>query len=110
MSSAPLVGIDFVEPARLAERLRARAGLAQELFHPGELSYCEAQPHPDEHLAARFAAKEAVIKALSIDGFEPLDIEILGGGESCDVLLHADAALRAAELGVVVTISMTHLA
>jgi holo-[acyl-carrier protein] synthase len=61
------------------------------------------------HLAARFDAKEAVVKALGIDGFDPLDVEIVGGGEDCAVTLHGAAATRAAELGVDVTVSLTHL-
>jgi holo-[acyl-carrier protein] synthase len=108
--TAPLVGIDLSEPARLRDRLRNSPDLAKELFHPGERSYCERQRNPEQHLAARFSAKEAVIKALGIDGFDPLDVEVLAGGESCDVRLHGAAAQRAHELNVHVTISLTHLA
>jgi holo-[acyl-carrier protein] synthase len=107
--TAPLVGIDLSEPARLRDRLKNRPELAQELFHPGELAYCERQRHPEQHLAARFSAKEAVIKALGIDGFDPLDVEVVAGGECCDVHLRGAAARRAGELGVRVTISLTHL-
>jgi holo-[acyl-carrier protein] synthase len=107
--SAPLVGIDLSEPARLRDRLKNSPELASELFHPGERSYCERQRHPEQHLAARFSAKEAVIKALGIDGFDPLDVEVIAGGESCEVRLHGEAKRRAQELGVTVTISLTHL-
>lgn len=107
--TVPFVGIDLSEPVRLADRLRNNPELAQELFHPGERSYCGRQRHPEQHLAARFSAKEAVIKALGIDGFDPLDVEVIAGGEGCDVRLHGEAARRADELGVRVTISLTHL-
>jgi holo-[acyl-carrier protein] synthase len=107
--TAPLIGIDLSEPARLRERLSNRPDLAQELFWAGERSYCARQRNPEQHLAARFSAKEAVIKALGIDGFDPLDVEVIAGGESCDVRLHGVAARRARELGVRVTISLTHL-
>jgi len=80
-----------------------------ELFHEGELNYCNRQDDPVQHLGSRFAAKEAVIKALGIDGWEPLEVEIVGGGEQTSVLLHGDVAERAAALGVEVTVSLTHL-
>lgn len=57
----------------------------------------------------RAAAKEAVVKALGLDGFDPLDVEVLDGGERCAVALHGAAAERAEALGVMVTISLTHL-
>lgn len=106
----PMIGIDLCEPERLRERLAHKPVLRGELFHPGERAYCERQRHPEQHLAARFAAKEAVVKALGIDGFDPLDIEVLEGGERCALRLHGNAAARAEELGVQVTISLTHLA
>jgi holo-[acyl-carrier protein] synthase len=47
------------------ERLVKRYARASELlFTPGELEYCRARAGSYEHLAARFAAKEAVFKAL----------------------------------------------
>ena len=106
---APLIGIDLVDPERLRERLQHNPGLEQELFLPGELEYCRRQAEPEQHLAARFAAKEAVVKALGIDGFDPLEIEVLGGGEQTQLRLHGDVAARAATLNVEVRISLTHL-
>jgi holo-[acyl-carrier protein] synthase len=105
----PLIGIDLVEPERLRGRLERRPALASRLFHPEERAYCERRRCPSLHLAARFCAKEAIAKALGLGALEPRDIEIVGGGESCRVLLHGDAARRASELGVDVTISLTHL-
>lgn len=106
---APMIGIDLVEPTRLQERLRANPALAEELFHPGEAAYSRTQPSPTQCLAARFAAKEAVVKALGMDGFDPLDVEVVDGGPDCRVRLHGAAASRAQELGVHVTLSLTHL-
>jgi holo-[acyl-carrier protein] synthase len=108
--SVPMIGIDLCEPMRLRARLARNAALRDELFHPGERAYCERQRHPEQHFAARFAAKEAVVKALGIDGFDPLDVEVLEGGERCELRLHGAAAVRAEELGVEVTISLTHVA
>lgn len=106
----PMIGIDLCEPTRLQERLAHNPELRDELFHAGECGYCDRQRHPEQHLAARFAAKEAVVKALGLDGFDPLDVEVLEGGERCSLRLHGNAATRAEELGVQVTISLTHLA
>jgi holo-[acyl-carrier protein] synthase len=105
----PLIGIDLTDPRRLAQRLTRTPALAEELFHEGERAYAYRQSNPIEHLAARFAAKEAVVKALGMDGFDPLDVEVLEGGERCAVRLHGAAAKRADELGVAMSISMTHL-
>jgi holo-[acyl-carrier protein] synthase len=106
----PLIGIDLIQPERLQTSLRRTPKLADRLFHPGELAYCERQASPERHLAARFSAKEAVTKALGINGFAPLDIEVIDGAARCGLELHGEAARKANELGVVVTISMTHLA
>lgn len=106
----PLVGIDLVEPERLAERLQRNASLGDILFTDQEREYCKSQPCPEEHLAARFCAKEAIIKALGIDGWDPLDVEIVGGGPDVQVQLHGDVATTVAGLGLTVTVSMTHLA
>jgi len=50
-----------------------------------------------------------VIKALGIDGWDPLEIEVVGGGEQTSICLHGAVAECAAALGVAVTISLTHL-
>lgn len=105
----PFVGIDLIEPARLRRMLERNSTVRDDLFRPGELAYAEAQHDPIMHLAARFAAKEAVVKALGIDGWDPLDIEVTGGGEETDLVLHGEVHRRAAELSAEVTISMSHV-
>jgi holo-[acyl-carrier protein] synthase len=58
------IGIDIVDVARL-ERLLARwPRMAGRLFTDAELSYSSGRHRPAQHLAARFAAKEATFKAL----------------------------------------------
>ncbi len=106
---APLIGIDLLEPKRMQARLKRRPALRDELFTPGELGYCDSQAMPHEHLAARFCAKEAVAKALGLDGFDPLDIEVVAGGANVRVKLHGGAKVQADALGVTVTISLTHV-
>jgi holo-[acyl-carrier protein] synthase len=106
---APLIGIDLVEPERMRARLESHPALTEKLFRPGERAYCERRSKPERHLAARFSAKEAVTKALGLDALEPRNIEVVGGGDGCGVRLYGAAALRASELGVRVTVSLTHL-
>lgn len=108
-AAPPMIGLDLVDTGRLRERIERDGDLARELFREGELSYCQEQASPYEHLAARFGAKEAVIKALGIDGWDPLDVEVVGGGDEAELLLHGAVAERAASLGVSVTVSLTHL-
>lgn len=58
------VGADIVEIARIGRSLRRGPEFAQTVFSAEERRFCEAQPSPDQHYAARFAAKEAFLKAV----------------------------------------------
>jgi holo-[acyl-carrier protein] synthase len=62
------VGIDVVPVARFAEALERTPALAQRLFTPGERVTRSGEPRSAESLAARFAAKEALAKALGAGG------------------------------------------
>jgi holo-[acyl-carrier protein] synthase len=74
------VGIDLLEIDRLERALRRYPRLAGRLFTEGERDYAEARARPGRHLAARFAAKEAVVKALGLrGGFGLAQIEVLAG-------------------------------
>ena len=61
----PRVGVDLVDVEDFATRFEGREAALAEIFTDGELAYCRGQRHPWPHLAARFAAKEAVLKALT---------------------------------------------
>ena len=103
------VGIDLLEVARLERALARHPALAERLFTPGELAYARARARPSQHLAARFCAKEAVVKALALQEWSPHEIEVVGGrGGPPGVRLHGRAAARLAELGGEVEISLTH--
>ena len=103
------VGIDLLEIERLERALARRPRLAGRLFTEAERAYAASRARPAMHLAARFCAKEAVVKALELEVFEPHDIEVLGGGDGPPALrLSGRAAARAHELGGSVAISLTH--
>jgi holo-[acyl-carrier protein] synthase len=102
------VGIDLLDIARLEEALARRPRLAARLFTDGERSYAAGRARPAMHLAARFCAKEAVAKALSLREWGWHDVEIVGGGGPPVVRLSGRVGARAAELGVEVTVSLTH--
>ena len=103
------MGIDALEPSRLAASLERRPGLAQRLFTQGEIAYSESTGDPVKHLAARFCAKEAVTKALALDAFEPGDIEVQRDGRGMSVSLQGRPAERADALGAELRVSLTHL-
>jgi holo-[acyl-carrier protein] synthase len=102
----PALGIDLIEIDRVERALQRRPRLAFRLFREGELSASEARARPGRHLAARFAAKEAAIKALG-GGFGPLDVEIVGDPAPA-LRLHGRAASIAAAQGVQLSVSLTH--
>jgi holo-[acyl-carrier protein] synthase len=103
---ATAVGIDLIEIERVERALERRPRLADRLFTAGELAYARERARPGRHLAARFAAKEAVIKALG-QGVPPREIEIEAeAGEAPRVRLHGVAAQVAGETPI--AISLTH--
>ena len=102
------VGIDLLEIERLERALRRHPRLADRVFTESELSYAGERARPGRHLAARFAAKEAVVKALGLASpFGLREIEVVAG-EPPAVRLHGRVARAAAEAGVEVRLSLTH--
>lgn len=100
------VGIDLLEIDRLERALLKHPRLAERVFSQAERDYAEARARPARHLAARFAAKEAVVKALGLSGgFGLAQIEVIAG-EPPTVKLSGPVAEAA--LGRRVEISLTH--
>ncbi len=102
------VGLDLLEIERLERALHRRPRLADRLFTPAEQAYAAARARPGQHLAARFCAKEAVAKALGLSGWNPREVEVIGGEGPPGLRLHGAVAARAGELGVEIEISLTH--
>jgi holo-[acyl-carrier protein] synthase len=99
------VGIDVVDITRFEDALRRTPGLVARLFSDAEASV------PLASMAARFAAKEALAKALGAPGdMEWHDAEVLSESSGRPVFaLRGTVAARAAEVGAVsVHLSLSH--
>ena len=110
------VGIDIIEVARIRAMMRKHSDrFLDRVFTPGERAYCEKARRAAEHFAARFAAKEAFMKALGTGlsaGIVWTDVEVAheAGGRPI-LILHNAAALLARQLGVTnLQLSLTHVA
>lgn len=59
------VGTDIVDVTRFRQRpFKQNITFYENVFSKGEIAYCLSMPDPFPHFAARFAAKEAIIKAV----------------------------------------------
>ncbi len=96
-----------------AARFSGTAGASRErCFTPAERAYCDAKPNPAQHYAGRFAAKEAIGKALGTGvPFTWREIEVIGPGKPRVILSGATAsralALEAGEIELSITHSRT---
>jgi holo-[acyl-carrier protein] synthase len=110
------IGVDACEIARLKRALAGAAGprFKRRVFTAGEQAYCDARGRARfESYAARFAAKEAAMKALGTgwgQGLGFTDVEVTREGEAAPrLVLHGEAARRAAGLGIVrCHLTLTH--
>jgi holo-[acyl-carrier protein] synthase len=112
----PVVGIDLVDLDRIAHAWQVHGGhFGRRICTQAELDYCLAHSDPVPFLAARFAAKEAVSKALGT-GIGPqcsfLDIEVIHLESGAPQLRLVGGALELSQqLGVSSwSISLTHSA
>jgi holo-[acyl-carrier protein] synthase len=109
------LGIDVVEVARIRRHVGPGAGEVGErflarCFTAGERAYCDAKRHAADHYAARFAAKEAAMKALGVPaGLRFTDIEVTRGAGAPALVFSGAAAEAAARLGVAAAhLALTH--
>ena len=73
------LGTDIIEVSRIREQILKQPGLKEDLFTAAEIEYCENKSDKAQHYAARFAAKEALLKAMGtglINGMKFREIEI----------------------------------
>jgi len=73
------VGIDMIEVTRVEEKISKENGFRELVFSVREIEFCESKANRFEHYAARFAAKEAFLKATGLGlaiGFSLNEIEV----------------------------------
>ena len=107
-------GNDLIEIERIARSYERYGGhLLRRVYTEAEAAYCKARKRTAQHLAARFAAKEAVAKALGTgmkEGVAWRGIEVTREpGRAPRIVLHGRAAEVAAGLGIkTIHISLSH--
>ena len=103
-------GVDIIEISRIGRVLEHYGQrFLRRIFTPGEIEYCRERP---PNLAARFAAKEATMKALGtgVRGVGWRDIEVIRASSGApSIVLHGRAKARAKRLGVQeIALSLSH--
>ena len=98
------LGIDVTDIPRIASAFeRYGERFLRRVFTEGEIAYCTRRRNPVPHLAGRFAAKEAAMKALGTGhsrGVLWKDIEVVRVGGPPQLQFHGGAARRAASMQV----------
>jgi len=106
------VGVDIIEVARVRDTVVQWGNrFLEKVFTEVEIQYCSAKANPYQHYAARFAAKEAVAKALALGwsgGFRWQDVEVVNDASGKpSVILYGHAKKQLGESRVFVSISHT---
>ncbi len=107
------IGTDLLDVARMAKELSEDGGgFRDAVFTPDEVAYCQAKRCPARHFAARFAAKEALFKALSDHTLAGLFREVEVAREDDGpphLVLHGRVKEVAGRLGVkMILVSLSH--
>jgi holo-[acyl-carrier protein] synthase len=107
-------GIDIIEVDRVAQRVGNDNGFRELVFSKDEISYCNSKAFPFQHYAARFAAKEAFLKAIGRgwdSGLSLHEIEIINQPGGKPILrLSGQTEKELAHLGIrFVHVSISHL-
>ncbi|MBI3647361.1 MAG: holo-ACP synthase [Actinobacteria bacterium] len=105
------LGVDICEIARMERALSRHPTMRARVFTPEEVAYCDSKARPAESYAGRFAAREAVIKALGGyrgRGWQDISVARAPSGVPA-IRLEGNAKRRADALGVTtVLITFTH--
>lgn len=108
------IGIDIIDVVRIDRQLKSAQGLQDDLFTPGEINYCRSKRDAAQFFAARFAAKEAFLKALGSgqrDGIAFGDVEVVNDtlGKP-GLVLHRAALEKAKNIGIThMHLSLSHI-
>lgn len=108
------IGVDMIETERVAEKISKENGFREYLFTPNEINYCESKTFKSEHYAARFAAKEALLKALGT-GFaggvtlNEVEVTHIDSGKPEFNFINETAALISSKQFTQIHLSISHL-
>jgi holo-[acyl-carrier protein] synthase len=107
-------GIDIIEVERVAQYVGNDNGFRELVFSRDEMHYCDSKAFPSQHYAARFAAKEAFLKAVGRgwdSGLVLAEIEVVNQPNGKPVLrLTGETEKKLAYLGIRnVHLSLSHL-
>jgi holo-[acyl-carrier protein] synthase len=105
------IGVDIIEIERVRRSIEAtESRFLERIFTLAEIAYCDSKPRREQHYAARFAAKEAVGKALSLGWageFRWRNVEVMNDPSGKPrIVLHGP--LRDHLAGAAIMLSMSH--
>jgi holo-[acyl-carrier protein] synthase len=105
------LGVDICEIERMERALARHPRMRERVFTPEERAYCDSKARPAESYAGRFAAREAVIKALGGyrgKGWQDISVSRDPSGAP-SIVLAGNAKRRADRLGITkVMVTFTH--
>jgi holo-[acyl-carrier protein] synthase len=106
------IGVDIIEVARVQKAVERNPRFVDKVFTATELAYSEGKKTKFQHLAARFAAKEAFGKALGtgLAGIRLKDIQVINNHNGRPEIRLYDTALARLDAmkGRSIHISLTH--
>ena len=108
------MGIDIVEVERIAEKIAKNNGFREKVFSQAEIRFCDSLERSSENYAARFAAKEAFLKATGkglTAGHDLFDIEVVNDDlGKPEIRLHNSFAVLAEDNGFTkIHLSISHI-
>lgn len=108
------IGIDMIEVDRVEEKINKEKGFRELVFSKREIDYCESKTHKFEHYAARFAVKEAFLKAAGTGWVAKLnfnEIEVMNDSLGKPHILLSGSTAEAFKMNSVhqIAVSLSHL-
>ena len=116
MNMKILSGIDIVSNLKIKKMMKRTPNSLKDIFSGKEIEYCTGKRYPEQSFAARFAAKEAILKAIgsSITKFDLNEIEIVVSVSgkpavriNCDALKN-EIARRIGSKDFTINVSLAH--
>ena len=108
------VGTDIIEVDRIERLISKQKKFKERIFTPGEIEYCEHKINKTQNYAARFAVKEALLKAMGTgwrEGVAFKEIEVVNNEKGKpELILSGTAKMITEKMGVTnIQVSISHL-